>query len=560
MKIHFVILVIVYVGMINSASFKPKKFNCDNNPIYRDLEISTTLNENSEYFNIKIFTNCKIEKRWQIKDDNQPYCEAPNRVFEGEDIIRRPIRFSLKQNRNKNDRIYIEKINLKYPSNIADTQLTKSSFELAPGEYVDFYVEYECRNMNKDALVPAYWYKLQFEVVFRDDVSLFFEYWKICEAYYADLFDVSHFIIIFVIFIVIDISFIDKFNSQIESQVVTKFHEMKNPQNLLIIGIVIGLIMILSYVIDILNIWLTICLIIVVPMSIGMIIEAFHKDTSLKVALDKGQYIIPYANVVITNDFIFSFGLGLLMFLIWEWTHWWILCDIIAIAISIISIRIFKFTSAKFIISLYVFIIIAQAIWIANRSDKFNENMKLANNNSYNFPIRLLCPELVGTPFQNCNSLPISDIILPGLFLNYSNRFDNFRQTEEHLTYFYVGLISVVIGIIMNLSVYYFLFTPTPLFFYTGISLIICSLLYAYLMGDIDEFLSGFKSTEYGDIMEMNIAKLSQQDPQASNSDREGEESSNIRNQNNNNTTFGEGYTPQSYEMKEMTTLNDKIK
>ena len=145
----------------------------------------------------------------------------------------------------------------------------------------------------------------------------------------------------------------------------------------------------------------------------------------------------------------------------------------------------------------------------------YSENYKLTNNIKQHFPIRLLCPEIVSTPFGTCNSLPISDIILPGIFLGYSQKFDSrmhiskTSSTDSFLfSYYNVGLFSIGVGFILHLMVYYFALLPTPTFLYTGTLLLIATIVLAYMNGHINEYIEGFKSTEYGDKLEENIAKI----------------------------------------------------
>ena len=77
------------------------------------------------------------------------------------------------------------------------------------------------------------------------------------------------------------------------------------------------------------------------------------------------------------------------------------------------------------LIAIYIIIIAYDAYWTSHYAMYYSENYKLTNNIKQHFPIRLLCPEIVSTPFGTCNSLPISDIILPGIFLGYSQKFDS---------------------------------------------------------------------------------------------------------------------------------------
>ena len=60
------------------------KEKCLENPLLNNLEISTTEIENSNNYNIIIFSNCEITENWEIKEKNLPLCENNKRVFESE--------------------------------------------------------------------------------------------------------------------------------------------------------------------------------------------------------------------------------------------------------------------------------------------------------------------------------------------------------------------------------------------------------------------------------------------------------------------------------------------
>ena len=137
----------------------PAQFDCSKFPLANDLTISTSLNENNFDYDIKIFDECAVAQNFKVKANSLPSCEVCNRVFEAEENIRRPIRFSLRDSNKKNSKLTIKGISLSFPHDKADTTLTKSSFTLSPGDYVDTYVEYDCLNVNS-----ANWYTLQFDI------------------------------------------------------------------------------------------------------------------------------------------------------------------------------------------------------------------------------------------------------------------------------------------------------------------------------------------------------------------------------------------------------------
>ena len=470
------------------------KEKCLENPLLNNLEISTTEIENSNNYNIIIFSNCEITENWEIKEKNLPLCENNKRVFESEENLRRPLRFFFKYNPNldKNEKIKIESISLSYDQNIAETILSKNSFSLSQNDYIDIYIQYECLNSNK------LWYKINVNVYLENyHIPIKFEYYKICQGNFLDNFDLSHFLIMIFVFGIIYISFFPNLKSCIEDIIIIEFHEIRNPENLTIMAIILIILLSGMYFINLLNQWIILCLIIIIPLSIEMIIEPFHKGSDLEKKLSNQYILIPCLGKI-SYEFILCLSIGIIVMLLWFFSHNWIINNIISISISIISIRIFKFTNLKFIIAMYIIALFYEIIWIYNYS-KIQNKTKLTNNTNILVPLRLLCPELISSPFNRCSSVPISDIILPGIFLAYSKIFDENKKMnlKTNFTYFNIGLISLGIGLVLNLCVYYLYLRPTPSFLFTGTIIIFSTLYCSYSNGHFDDYIFGFKSTEF---------------------------------------------------------------
>lgn len=479
------------------------ELNCQESPKYKNLEISTNLNENSDDYNIVIMNDCKINENWRVKEDNFKQCVIPHRVFEGEDNIRRSFRFTYRKtgSNQPNDKIVIKNVWADYPRNIAETSMTKSSITLYPGESMDIYVDYDCLDMDEKRYVSEDWFKLRINLEFEEKQIKSFEYYKICTASYSDTLDISHILIIAVVFLIVYASVKDYLKSKVEGTIVEKFTEIKNPENLLIMSILIGLILIFLGVIDLFSSWITIAILFVGPMSVAMIAEALFRKNQILVHLETKTYEIPYLGSI-TMFFLACLGCGLFVLFLWIQTENWLINNIFSISISIISIRIFKFTSFKFMMAIYTLALIYEYTWVTYKSNYYGENFKLTNNPPQDLPVNILCPELVRSPFSACNSLPISDIILPGIFLMYSKKFDESKYIQY---YFLVGAGALAAGLLINLYVYYSYWLPTPSFVFTGPLIFIATLLFAYKREELYEFIEGFSSTIYENKVENNL-------------------------------------------------------
>ena len=102
----------IIIFFANFAIFYNAQISCDKHPILSNLIISTSLSElSSDAFDIDILRNCEINPHWMKKQNSLPTCESTHRVFEGEDNIRRPLRFELSpSSAYKNDKIKIKSI------------------------------------------------------------------------------------------------------------------------------------------------------------------------------------------------------------------------------------------------------------------------------------------------------------------------------------------------------------------------------------------------------------------------------------------------------------------
>ena len=507
MKVYMIIFFIIFCifKSIKSDELFSKE-NCLKHPLLQNLEISTTLEENTNNYNIKIFSNCEIFENWDIKTKSIPLCENSKRVFESGFNSRRPIRFYFQPNQllSKNDKLTIKSITLSYPQNIAKTNISKTYFSLFQNDYIDIYIQYDCLTKKKT------WYKILLNVFIENsNTPINFEYYKICNGDFSGSFDLSHILILVLVFGIIYASFMPNLKSLIEHIIISQFHEIRNPENLSIVVIVLLIILITMYFINWLHDWINICLIFIIPLTIEMVVEALHRGTNIEKELSNQYSLIPYIGKV-SYDYAACLGVGILIMIIWFLTHNWLINDIIVVCISIVSIRIFRFTNSKFIISIYVLILIYEIIWVNNYSKKEIEN-KLTNKSFSSVPLRLICPELVSTPFKRCFAVPISDIIFPGIFLAYSKKFDeHFKIKNSNLNYFHIGLISLGIGLFLNLIVYYTYSRPTPSFLYTGIIMLGATLYYAFVNEHFDDFLFGFKSTGLrANIENNNITSIS---------------------------------------------------
>ena len=488
--------------------------NCEANPKLKSLVISTNFHPNSDEFNIDIFRDCEINQMWRSRNVDLKSCESPKRAIEGEDNIRRAFRFSYlappypTQSENSTDNtIVISKMILEFPKSAAESTLTKSKLTLHPGDVTDIYLNYNCKNTEESRLLVAShkWYSVKFLIEFANGGLQSFEFIKVCNASYSDSVDISHFFILSFIFLVAHLSTKDFLKSRFEVIIVEKYTEMRNPENLLLISLVVSLILIFLGVIGYFAAWTTLVVIILAPISIAMIGEALLTYHDTLTQLESRSYEIPFIGSI---SFLFSLclGVGLLLVTLFFYTENWILNNLIAVALALITIRLFKFTNFKLILIMFSLRFFYDLIWSHYYSQYFSENFRLSNNSQNHLPIKFLCPEFAVTPFNSCNFLPIADIIMPGILCTYAKIFDESKGIN---LYFVVANASLIAGLFLNMFVYYSYKLPLPSFLFSGPLMILTMIVIAHNTGHLQKLVEGFSSTLLENNLDKNIKKIS---------------------------------------------------
>src|SRR5689334_21401480 len=98
MKAKLTILIYLISVTITAGVNSQNELNCEADPKFRYFEITTNQYENSDQYNISVLKNCQIDNKWKVKQDNSRMCVIPERVYEGEDNIRRSFRFTYHDN------------------------------------------------------------------------------------------------------------------------------------------------------------------------------------------------------------------------------------------------------------------------------------------------------------------------------------------------------------------------------------------------------------------------------------------------------------------------------
>ena len=509
-NINIIFLILYILKTVLSTSI------CDNkSPIY-GLYLNTSFLQDYSNTNLSIISSCSIDKYWRVKTGKETNFHI-HKVLEDESINRRILKFGYnasKLSKLKFSEKYI--INLKYNilegngfisfgSQTYQNAKEKKDYEFIFEPELDInyitYITYYCEPEN-------IFFKANIDITILDTDSkekkVFpIEVIKICkhsEELNDDSIDICHAIIIIIAVGIIIFSNWKSFESKLEATILKKFPEVWIIENLSMINLLLVILLYILYIQNILNYFLYVTTIIVSIISLVMVLEALLKNTPIKKNLNNRSIELEFIGSL-SMYLIFCIILSSFFFIIYEWTHNILINDIISISISIQSIRIFKFTSFKYILCLCFLIWCYQVLYMIFKSSDLllhYYNGILINQFDISFPILILCTQF--TPYSSLYTeyvcLSIGEVILPGIYINYLYRFDKKVKLHGHL-YYYTGLGIFIIGLFIKILLYCYASLKIPAFSFIFPCLTIIIFYFAYQRKQLEEMLNGFQRNPF---------------------------------------------------------------
>jgi hypothetical protein len=177
--------------------------------------------------------------------------------------------------------------------------------------------------------------------------------------------------------------------------------------------------------------------------QMGMVVSFNELFYMLKIQkLKKTLININKIAIRITDLISFFIGVGILLSWIFNDKNW-IISDFISLSVMIGTIKIFKITSFKkalilFITEVSIEIIFAILIDVLDKTSYEDVFLKDFNN-----PLLIQLPTINPVYGLKCSWLPLSVTIFPGILLSYFHRFDKSRNTK---IYFITSSIAFFIG------------------------------------------------------------------------------------------------------------------
>ena len=509
-NINIIFLILYFLKTVFTTSI------CDNkSPIY-GLYLNTSFTQDYSNTNLSMISGCSIDKYWRVKTGKETNFHI-HKVLEDESINRRILKFGYnasKLSKLKFSEKYI--INLKYNilegngfisfgSQTYQNAKEKKDYEFIFEPELDInyitYITYYCEPEN-------IFFKANIDITILDTDSkekkIFpIEVIKICkhsEELNDDSIDICHAIIIIIAVGIIIFSNWKSFESKLEATILKKFPEVWIIENLSMINLLLVILLYILYIQNILNYFLYVTTIIVSIISLVMVLEALLKNTPIKKNLNNRSIELEFVGSL-SMYLIFCIILSSVFFLIYEWTHNILINDIISISISIQSIRIFKFTSFKYILCLCFLIWCYQVLYMIFKSSDLllhYYNGILINQFDISFPILILCTQF--TPYSSLYTeyvcLSIGEVILPGIYINYLYRFDKKVKLHGNF-YYYTGLCIFIIGLFIKILLYCYASLKIPAFSFIFPCLTIIIFYFAYQRKHLEEMLNGFQRNPF---------------------------------------------------------------
>ena len=508
----FIIFFILYFLTSSSATLI-----CDIKSPFYGLYLNTSYTQDILQTNLSIISDCSIDKYWRVKTGKETNFHV-HKILEDEKFNRRVLKFGYNKSKiSKIEKSKSFRINLKYyitegsgyilfASQTYENALKNENFEFIFEPDLDInyitYITYYCEPEN-------IFFKAKIEVTVFDidsnERKIFpFEILKICkhsEELNDDSIDICHAILIIIALLIIIFSNWKSFESKLEATILKKFPEVWIIQNLSLITLMLVILLYVLYIKNFLNYFLYVTTVIVSIISLVMLLEALLKNTPIKKNLNLRSLEIEFIGSL-SMYLLFCIFLSIILFIIYEFTHNIFINDIISISISLQSIRIFKFTSFKYILCLCFLIWCYQILFMLfNTSDLLLHyyNGILINQYDISFPILILCTQF--TPYSSLYTeyvcLSIGEVILPGIYINYLYRFDRKVKKYHGNFYYFLGLGIFMMGLFIKIFLYCYASLKIPAFSFIFPSLTIAVFYFSYQRKQLEELLSGFQNNPF---------------------------------------------------------------
>lgn len=130
--------------------------------------------------------------------------------------------------------------------------------------------------------------------------------------------------------------------------------------------------------------------------------------------------------------------------------------------------------------------------WVFGSKKVFGDNVMVAVAKQFEGPIKLMFPRFVGADAKNLSMLGLGDIVIPGLFIALTLRFDTRNVKLDvplsmQLPYFYTNMVAYVLGLVATTVALNVFNAAQPALLYLVPACLIAAFVVALSKGEVNE-------------------------------------------------------------------------
>ena len=198
----------------------------------------------------------------------------------------------------------------------------------------------------------------------------------------------------------------------------------------------------LEYIENVLTIMISISSISSLTIMINDLLD--HISTS-KCLMLKNSCNMPYCGLVSWANVLSLLG-ALTIVISWFFTRNWILNNMIGLCIVCLVFKAIKIPSLEVATILLGLAFFYDIFWVFLSKPIFGESVMAVVASSLDLPMKIELPLFQDSPIPRCTMLGLGDMVLPGLFISFTFKFD---QQKSINSYYKANLIGYIMGLIL---------------------------------------------------------------------------------------------------------------
>lgn len=173
----------------------------------------------------------------------------------------------------------------------------------------------------------------------------------------------------------------------------------------------------------------------------------------------------------------------------------WLPNNILATALALSAVDALALSDFKSGAILLSGLFFYDIFWVFGSKKVFGANVMVSVAKQFEGPIKLMFPRFVGADAKNLSMLGLGDIVIPGLFIALTLRFDTRSvpikdlMPTTSLPYFYSAIIAYVLGLVATVIALNVFNAAQPALLYLVPACLIASLGFAAIRGEFKQLL-----------------------------------------------------------------------